>query len=65
MRCGIYLHAEGGIYLSVIELLDEFYEEYQDMIAPEQYEAAKGDSYYFLVLIKLALYHEEQEKVDK
>ncbi len=46
------------------ELLDGFYDEYQDMIAPQQYEAAKGDPDYFLVLIQLALYHEEQEIVD-
>jgi len=47
------------------ELLDGFYEEYQDMMAPQQYRAAKDDPDYFLRLIQLALYHEEQEKVDK
>lgn len=47
------------------ELLDGFYEEYQDMLAPQQYRAAKDDPDYFLMLINLALYHEEHEKVDK
>jgi hypothetical protein len=46
------------------ELLDGFYEEYQDTMAPQQYETAKDDPDYFLVLIKLACYHEEQENVD-
>ena len=47
------------------ELLDGFYEEYQDMIAPQQYEAAKDDPDYFLVLIQLAYHDQEFEKVDK
>jgi hypothetical protein len=47
------------------ELLDGFYEEYQDMIAPQQHRAAKDDPDYFLMLINRALYHEEQENVDK
>jgi hypothetical protein len=34
-------------------------------MAPQQYKAAKDDPDYFLVLIKLACYHEEHEKVDK
>ena len=46
------------------ELLDGFYEEYQDMMAPQQYKAAKDDPDYFLVLINLACYHKEQENVD-
>ena len=46
------------------ELLDGFYEEYQDTMAPQQYKAAKDDPDYFLVLIKLACYHEEQKNVD-
>ena len=44
------------------ELLDGFYEEYQDMMAPQQYEAAKDDPDYFLVLIQLAYYDQEYEK---
>jgi hypothetical protein len=47
------------------ELLDGFYEEYQDMMAPEQYKASKDDPDYFLVLIQLAYYDQEYEKVDK
>lgn len=34
-------------------------------MAPQQYKAAKDDPDYFLVLINLALYHEEHEKVGK
>jgi hypothetical protein len=45
------------------ELLDGFYEEYQDMIAPQQYEAAKDDPDYFIALIKLAHYYQGQEIV--
>jgi hypothetical protein len=37
------------------ELLDGFYEEYQDMMAPEQYEAAKKDFEYFMRLVDLAI----------
>lgn len=41
------------------ELLDDFYEEYQDMMAPQQYEAAKKDPDYFIVLIQLAYYYQK------
>ena len=37
------------------ELLDGFYEEYQEMMAPQQYEAAKKDFEYFMRLVDLAL----------
>jgi hypothetical protein len=47
------------------KLLDGFYEAYQDTMAPQQYKAAKDDPDYFLMLINLACYHEEHEKVDK
>jgi hypothetical protein len=47
------------------ELLAGFYEEYQDIMEGQQYEAAKDDPDYFLMLIKLALYHEKYEKNDK
>lgn len=40
------------------ELLDGFYEEYQDMMVPRQYERAKDDPDYFIALIQLAYYHE-------
>ena len=46
------------------ELLDGFYEEYLDMMAPEQYRAAKDDPDYFLVLIQLAYYDQDQKNVD-
>jgi hypothetical protein len=45
------------------ELLDDFYNEYQDMLAPEQYRAAKDDPDYFSVLINLA-YHDQVQKND-
>ena len=46
------------------ELLDGFYEEYQDMMAPQQYRAAKDDPDYFLVLIQLAYHDQDQKNVD-
>ena len=46
------------------ELLDGFYEEYQDMMAPQQYGAAKDDPDYFLVLIQLAYHDQDQKNVD-
>jgi len=46
------------------ELLDGFYEEYEDMMAPQQYRAAKDDPDYFLVLIQLAYYDQDQKNVD-
>ena len=46
------------------ELLDGFYEEYQDMMAPMQYEGARNDPDYFIALIQLAYYHEGQSIVE-
>ena len=46
------------------ELLDGFYEEYEDMMAPEQYKTAKDDPDYFLVLIQLAYHDQDQKNVD-
>ena len=46
------------------ELPDGFYEEYQDMIVPQQYEAARDDPDYFLVLIQLAYHYQDQKNVD-
>lgn len=37
------------------ELLDGFYEEYQDMMAPQQYKAAKKDFEYLMRLVDLAI----------
>ena len=58
-------HNSGRPLPAYHELLDGFYEEYQVIIVPQQYRAAKDDPDYFLVLIKLTCYHEEQENVDK
>jgi hypothetical protein len=43
------------------ELLDDFYDEYQDNLAFNQYMAAKDDPDYFSVLIQLA-YHDQVQK---
>ncbi len=42
------------------ELLDDFYDEYQDMLISEQYEAAKADPDYLLMLIQLAHHYQSQ-----
>lgn len=46
------------------ELLEEFYKEYEDMMAIDQRSAARNDPDYFLVLIKLAYFDQEFETVD-
>ena len=46
------------------ELLDGFYEEYQDIMAPRQYELAKDDPDYFIALIQLAYYYQGQAIID-
>ena len=46
------------------ELLDSFYEEYQDKMAPQQYRTSKDDPEYFLVLIQLAYHDQVQKNVD-
>ncbi len=46
------------------ELLDDFYEEYQDNLVSEQYRAAKDDPDYFSVLIQLAYHDQVQKNVD-
>lgn len=46
------------------ELLEGFYEEYQDKMAPQQFRAAKDDPDYFSVLIQLAYHDQEQKNVD-
>ena len=45
------------------ELLDGFHEEYKEMMARQQFEKAKNDPDYFLVLIQLA-YHYQNQIVD-
>jgi len=39
------------------QLLNRFYEENEDLMAPQQYEAAKQDYEYFMRLVDLAYYH--------
>jgi Tfp pilus assembly protein PilF len=46
------------------ELLEGFFEEYKDMMARQQFEKAKDDPDYFLVLIQLAYHYQNQTKVD-
>jgi hypothetical protein len=46
------------------ELLDGFYQEYQDIMAPMQYEKTKDDPDYFLILIQLAYHDQVQSNVD-
>lgn len=43
------------------ELLDDFYEEYHNMMASEQFKAAKNKPDYFICLINLA-YHDQTMK---
>jgi hypothetical protein len=45
------------------ELLDEFYDEYPDLLSPEQLERAEDDPDYFLMLIQLA-YHQPDQEMD-
>jgi hypothetical protein len=47
------------------ELLDDFYEEYEDKLASNQYMVAKDDPDYFSVLIRLAYHDQVQRDVDK
>jgi hypothetical protein len=48
-----------------IDLVDHFYRENEQMMAPHQCEGAKEDFEYFMVLVELAIaYHwEEEDKV--
>lgn len=43
------------------DLVDQFYVLNADLIAPEQYEAAKVDMEYFMRLVTLAVAHWEKE----
>ncbi|GAI53779.1 unnamed protein product [marine sediment metagenome] len=42
-------------------LVDWFYRENGDLMAPQQHEAAKKDVEYFMFLVELALAHHKQE----
>ncbi len=46
------------------ELLDDFYEEYQDLLISERYEAAKTNPEYLLKLIQLAHHYQSQTEGD-
>jgi hypothetical protein len=46
------------------ELLDVFYEDYQNIMARQQYDAAKDDPDYFIALIQLAYYYQGQAIFD-
>jgi hypothetical protein len=46
------------------ELLDDFYEEYRDIMARQLFEKARNDPDYFLVLIQLAYHYQDTIKVD-
>jgi hypothetical protein len=46
------------------ELLNDFYEEYEDKLASNQYMAAKDDPDYFSVLIQLAYHDQVQKNID-
>jgi hypothetical protein len=43
-------------------LVDRFYNENKNMLAPQQYKAAKSDFEYFMALVELAIAHWEGEK---
>ena len=43
------------------ELLDDFYEEYQDLITSEQFKKAKDNPDYFICIVNLA-YHDQTMK---
>jgi hypothetical protein len=45
-------------------LLDDFYDEYQDNLASNQYMAAKADADYFSVIIQLAYHDQVQKNID-
>jgi len=44
-----------------LQLVDRFYEENKYYLAPQQYEAAKKDSEYFMRLIELAEGYNKEE----
>ena len=46
------------------ELLGGFYEEYLDIMEPQQYKAAKDDPDYFSVFIQLANHEQDQKNID-
>ena len=43
------------------DLVDRFYQENEEMMAPQQYEAAKKDVEYFLRLLALAMAYYREE----
>ena len=49
------INVVSGAERDLEQLLEWFYDENLDMMAPQQYEAAKKDFGYFLVLIETAI----------
>ena len=46
----------------IADLADQFYELNKDLMAPQQYEAMKGDLDYFLNMVETAIAHYEFEE---
>ena len=46
-------------------LVDRFYQENEEMMAPQQYEAAKKDFEYFMRLVELALAYYQGGEVER
>lgn len=47
------------------QLVDQFYRENADMMAPEQYKAARNDLEYFARLVNLAVAYYQEDEVKK
>lgn len=47
------------------QLLNRFYDENEDLIAIQQYKAAKKDFEYFMQLVDLAYHHHHKEQVEE
>ena len=46
-----------------LQLVDRFYEENKYYLAPQQYEAAKKDFEYFMLLVELAAEYRKDSKI--
>ena len=58
------INVVSGAEKDLEQLFERFYDENQDMIAPQQYEAARKDSGYFLTLIEMAVGYYNREGDD-
>jgi len=38
-------------------LVDRFYDENRDLVSPDQYQAARNDYDYFMILVEMAIEH--------